>query len=264
MSTTAPAGEDTGIAIEGLTKSFGTQRVVDGLSVTIPKGQITVLLGPSGCGKTTLLRCLNGLETFDSGRITIAGVSIERPAHSGRELERRVSEVRQRVGMVFQNFNLFPHLTTLENLSLAPQLVRGTPRERAQARGRELLEMVGLGDKADVYPSFLSGGQMQRVAIARALAMEPQVLLYDEPTSALDPERVDEVVEVLRRLDAEGITQIVVTHEIAFAYEAAEHVVVLERGRILEEGAPAAVLRNPQEERTRVFLRRFLSTFRPG
>jgi polar amino acid transport system ATP-binding protein len=256
--------EEIGVDIQNLTKAFGTNRVIDGLSLTIPKGRLTVLLGPSGCGKTTLLRCLNGLEVFDTGRLMIAGTTIERPEHQGRELTLRIRDIRQRVGMVFQQFNLFPHLTALENLTLAPTLVRGMPHDRAVLRGKELLEMVGLGDKVNTYPGFLSGGQQQRVAIARALANEPEVLLYDEPTSALDPERVDEVLEVMETLDREGITQIVVTHEIAFAFEAAEHVVIMDHGHILEEGAPEQVLRNPQQERTRSFLKRFLSTFTPA
>ena len=252
------------VDIQNLTKAFGTNRVVDGLSLSIPKGVVTVLLGPSGCGKTTLLRCLNGLEVFDTGRLTIAGITIERPEHQGKELESRIRDIRQRVGMVFQQFHLFPHLTALQNLTLAPGLVRGMPAERSLKRGKELLEMVGLGDKLHTYPGFLSGGQQQRVAIARSLAMEPEVLLYDEPTSALDPERVGEVLDVMEKLGAEGITQIVVTHEIAFAFEAAKQVVIIDRGTILEQGPPDLVLRDPKEPRTRTFLKRFLSTFNPG
>jgi ABC-type polar amino acid transport system ATPase subunit len=246
------------VRIESLTKSFGDHRVLDGVSLSIPRGTLTALLGPSGCGKTTLLRCLNGLETFDAGRLEIAGVAIERPRHAGRELDGLIHAVRGKVGMVFQSFNLFPHLTALQNLTLAPRLVKGEEAGKAEARARELLALVGLADKAEAYPGFLSGGQQQRVAIARGLAMEPEVLLYDEPTSALDPERVGEVLEVMEALDAKGITQVVVTHEIGFARDAAKHVVFLDAGRILEQGAPGQVLQAPREARTKEFLRRHL------
>ncbi len=248
------------VEIHGLIKSFGSHRVLDGVSLSIPKGCLTVLVGPSGCGKTTLLRCLNGLEVFDAGRLAIAGETVERPAHAGTGLRDRIARVRRRVGMIFQSFNLFPHLTALDNITLAPRLVKGEDRSAAEARGRDLLKLVGLGDKADAYPAFLSGGQQQRVAIARGLAMEPEVLLYDEPTSALDPERVDEVLDVMEMLDGKGITQIVVTHEMAFAREAAESVVFLDQGRILEQGPPDRVLTEPQHERTKTFLKRFLAT----
>jgi ABC-type polar amino acid transport system ATPase subunit len=250
------------VELEGLVKSFGAHRVLDGLDLRVPRGSLVVLVGPSGCGKTTILRCLNGLETFDAGRMSIAGVAIERPRHAGEELGTLVHRIRGRVGIVFQAFNLFPHRTVLDNVTLAPRLVKGEAREAAERRAMEMLGVVGLREKAASYPAALSGGQQQRVAIARGLAMEPQVMLYDEPTSALDPERVDEVLDVMEALKAKGITQIVVTHEMAFAREAADLVLFLDGGRIVEQGPPAEVLTRPRVPRTQAFLRRFLATVR--
>jgi len=250
------------VALGGLVKSFGPHRVLDGLDLRIRRGSLVVLIGPSGCGKTTLLRCLNGLETFDAGRMTVAGITVERPRHAGEELAALVYRVRGRVGIVFQAFNLFPHRTVLDNVTLAPRLVKGEGREAAERRAMEMLAVVGLREKAASYPAALSGGQQQRVAIARGLAMEPEVMLYDEPTSALDPERVDEVLDVMEALKAKGITQVVVTHEMAFAREAADLVLFLDGGRIVEQGPPAEVLTRPREPRTQAFLRRFLATVR--
>jgi polar amino acid transport system ATP-binding protein len=259
MAETAPAAA---VEISGLVKAFGSHRVLDGLDLRIPRGALVVLIGPSGCGKTTLLRCLNGLETFDAGRLTIAGVDVERPRHAGAELDGLVHSIRGRVGIVFQAFNLFPHRTVLDNVTLAPRLVKGEGREAAERRAMEMLGVVGLREKAADYPAAISGGQQQRVAIARGMAMEPEVMLYDEPTSALDPERVDEVLDVMEALKAKGITQVVVTHEMAFAREAADLVCFLDGGRIVEQGPPAAVLTRPAEPRTQAFLRRFLATIR--
>jgi ABC-type polar amino acid transport system ATPase subunit len=216
-----------------------------------------VLIGPSGCGKSTFLRCLNQLELADSGRITIDGVTIE-GGHAPRTSEECEQQRRLRLqaGMVFQSFNLFPHLTVLQNLLVAPMVVKGVPEVQAQARARELLVKVGLESKAAFYPCQLSGGQQQRVAIARALAMEPKVMLFDEPTSALDPELRDEVLRVMRQLAEEGITMIVVTHEMQFARDMADKVLFFEGGRVAESGPPEQIFLNPQQQRTREFLRR--------
>ncbi len=248
------------VEVEGLSKTFDGRTVLDSIGIAVPRGCLTVLIGPSGCGKTTLLRCLNGLDVFDCGRVTIAGITVERPQLSGKRWEQTIRAVRRKVGIVFQSFNLFPHLTVLDNLTLAPRTVKGESREQAETRAMELLKLVGLADKVGAYPDFLSGGQQQRVAIARALAMEPEVILYDEPTSAIDEERVDEVLDVMEALDARDMTQVVVTHEIAFAREVAEHVVFLDEGAVVEEGPPEQVLTDPLHPRTRKFLRRFLAT----
>ncbi|HUD82210.1 MAG TPA: amino acid ABC transporter ATP-binding protein, partial [Candidatus Saccharimonadales bacterium] len=220
-------------------------------------GEAVVLIGPSGCGKSTFLRCLNQLEIPDSGRITIGGVTIEGgcapQTRAAREQQRRL---RLQAGMVFQSFNLFPHLTVLRNVTEAPMAVKGVTRDEAEAFARELLAKVGLGDKAAAYPSELSGGQQQRVAIARALAMRPQVMLFDEPTSALDPELRDEVLRVMRRLAEEGMTMIVVTHEMQFARDMADHVLFFDDGRVAESGPPEQIFSDAKQERTREFLRR--------
>jgi ABC-type polar amino acid transport system ATPase subunit len=245
------------IAVENLIKSYNSTRVLHGVDHAQQRGEAVVLIGPSGCGKSTFLRCLNQLEIADSGRITIGGVSIEggRLPRSGEERDRQ-RRLRMQAGMVFQSFNLFPHLTVLENITTAPKVVKDAPSEEAETLGRELLAKVGLAAKADAYPAQLSGGQQQRVAIARALAMEPQVMLFDEPTSALDPELRDEVLRVMRQLAEEGMTMIVVTHEMQFARDMADRVVFFDGGRIAEAGPPDQIFLAAQNERTREFVRR--------
>jgi ABC-type polar amino acid transport system ATPase subunit len=221
------------VKIEGLTKSFGSHTLFKDLSLEFPHGNLTVIMGPSGCGKSTLLRCVNFLELFDSGRITIGDLAVQwgHGESSNLSFEKRVllQKMRLKTGMVFQSFNLFPHLTALENVILAPVQVKKMPHSEAASMGRRILERVGLAQKVDAYPSTLSGGQQQRVAIARSLAMQPQVMLYDEPTSQLDPQLVDEVFGVMRELDREGMTQIVVTHSTQFAKDTACRVLRFER-----------------------------------
>jgi len=239
------------ISVRQLSKSFGTHRVLDDVSLDIAKGEVVCIIGASGSGKSTLLRCMNGLESYDAGELTIDGRLIRRE-------DPHIHELRTAVGMVFQRFNLFPHRTALQNVIEGPIYVKKVPGELARAEGRALLEKVGLGDKLDAYPSRLSGGQQQRVAIARSLAMKPEVILFDEPTSALDPELVGEVLKVMQQLAEEGMTMVVVTHEMGFAREVADRVLFLDQGRILEQGAPQEVLKNPKNERTRDFLRRVI------
>jgi cystine transport system ATP-binding protein len=245
------------IIVEKLVKSYNSNCVLHGIDHTQPAGEAVVLIGPSGCGKSTFLRCLNQLELPDSGRITIDGVTIEGgcpPRTSeGREQQR---QLRIRAGMVFQSFNLFPHLTVLQNVTEGPIVVKGVPEAEAEVRARQLLAKVGLEGKAAAYPSQLSGGQQQRVAIARALAMDPKVMLFDEPTSALDPELRDEVLRVMRQLAEEGMTMIVVTHEMQFARDMADRVLFFDGGSVAESGPPEQVFSNPQHERTREFLRK--------
>ena len=248
------------IEIQGLKKTFQETPVLRGVDLCVDPGRMTVLIGPSGCGKSTLLRCLNGIESFDEGRISIAGITLERDRNArASSIHRRTThQIRAVVGMVFQSFNLFPHMSALDNVAYPPMIVKGIPRRDARAEALEFLEKVGLRDKADMFPAQLSGGQQQRAAIARALAMKPKILLYDEPTSALDPTLVDEVLEVMNELDAEGITQLVVTHEMHFAREAADKIAFMFEGRIIEEGSPEKLFSDPSDERTRMFLRRFL------
>jgi len=249
------------VAVHDVSKQFGTQRVLDNVSFVAPRGSVTVIVGPSGSGKSTLLRTINHLERIDDGFIDIDGelIGYRRDGDALHELkERDVLKRRTAVGMVFQNFNLFPHLTVLENLIEAPVAVGGVTREAAERTARTLLARVGLADKADAYPRQLSGGQQQRVAIARALALRPKVLLFDEPTSALDPELVNEVLDVIKELARSGTTLVIVTHEIGFAREVADHVLFMERGRIVESGPPAVVLDAPAHPRTRAFLSRVL------
>ncbi len=253
--------EDHIIEIHGLKKSFHGTPVLKGIDLAIDVSRLTVLIGPSGCGKSTLLRCLNGLEVFDEGRILVNGLSLER--HGGHtrldgQYQRTTHEIRAIVGIVFQAFNLFPHMTTLDNVARPPEIVRGMPCREARATALHFLEKVGLKEKVGLYPHQLSGGQQQRAAIARALAMKPKVLLYDEPTSALDPGLVDEVLEVMKGLDAEGITQVVVTHEMRFARDVAERIVFLCDGLVVEEGDPDRIFTRPVDPRTRQFLKRYL------
>ncbi|MGO1547231.1 MAG: amino acid ABC transporter ATP-binding protein [Microbacterium gubbeenense] len=254
MTASARAGL---VEITGLHKSYGEHEVLHDITLRVEPGQVVALLGPSGSGKSTLLRAINHLETIDQGSVTSDGAHIgyERRGDKLHELpEKKVLERRTRVGMVFQNFNLFPHLTALENIIEAPIALKRAKRAAAIARGRELLERVGLADRAGHYPRQLSGGQQQRVAIARALALDPDVLLFDEPTSALDPELVGEVLRTIRSLAHGGTTLIIVTHEIGFAAEVSDHAVFLDGGRIIEQGPPSRVLRTPEQTRTQEFL----------
>ncbi|BCR03776.1 ABC transporter ATP-binding protein [Desulfuromonas versatilis] len=226
-------------------------RAVDGVSTHVKKGEVVVIIGPSGSGKSTYLRCLNGLETFDSGHIVIDGVDL-----ADRKTD--LNKVRREVGMVFQQFNLFPHKTVLQNITLAQQVVRGRKNAEAQTKARALLKKVGIAEKESEYPSRLSGGQQQRVAIARALAMDPKIMLFDEPTSALDPEMVGEVLDVMKQLAKEGMTMVVVTHEMGFAREVADRVIFMDQGKIVEEGTPEQIFSSPREERTKAFLNQVL------
>jgi len=245
------------VELRGVHKSFGALEVLRGIDLVVRPGEVTVLLGPSGSGKSTLLRAINHLEKVDKGNVRVDGelMGYRRVGNRLHELsERHILRRRTHIGFVFQSFNLFGHLTVLENVVEAPVSAQGRDRGEATAHARELLERVGLSDKADEYPRRLSGGQQQRVAIARALALRPKLVLFDEPTSALDPELVGEVLDVMRDLARTGTTMIVVTHEIGFAREAADTVVFLDAGRIVEQGPPSQVLDSPREERTRAFL----------
>jgi ABC-type polar amino acid transport system ATPase subunit len=246
------------IAVEQLTKSYLDHRVLHGIDHTQRRGEAVVLIGPSGCGKSTFLRCLNQLETPDSGRVTIAGITID-PGAPRHELTTLQRQLRLRAGMVFQNFNLFPHLTAIQNIMEAPRVVKGMAKPEAEALARDLLAKVGLSAKASSHPAQLSGGQQQRIAIARALAMKPEVMLFDEPTSALDPELRDEVLRVMRQLAEEGMTMIVVTHEMQFAREFADRVIFFDAGLVAEEGPPDQIFTCPKEERTRAFLSKVLT-----
>ncbi len=241
------------IRIQGLSKRYGERVVLDGIDAEVAGGQTIAIVGPSGGGKSTLLRCLNYLERFDAGTIEIAGHRLEPGMHHRHRAE--IRRLRTDVGMVFQQFHLFPHMTALDNVTLAPRLVRRTPRRQAEEEARALLDRVGLGDRASALPSQLSGGQQQRVAIARALAQQPRVLLFDEPTSALDPEMRREVLEVMQDLAQKGQTMLVVTHEMLFARDVAHRLWVMAAGRIVERGAPADVLRAPQSAVARDFFR---------
>ncbi len=243
-------------------KYYGSNLVVRGIDLTVAEGEVLCLVGPSGSGKSTFLRCINHLEKVDAGTISVAGELVGYREHNGRLRELRDSEIAKRrseIGMVFQHFNLFPHMTVLENLIEAPVRVRREKPTEAIERGQALLTRVGLADKADAYPRSLSGGQQQRVAIARALNMRPKLMLFDEPTSALDPELVGEVLDVMRGLAADGMSMIVVTHEIGFAREVANTVAFMDDGVIVESGPPAQVLGDPRHERTRSFLAKVLS-----
>jgi polar amino acid transport system ATP-binding protein len=242
-------------------KHYGSLHVLRGVNMSVDEGEVVCILGPSGGGKSTFLRCINHLETLSEGLIWVDGEVMGyhlRGEHLVEMHDREVQRQRRKIGMVFQHFNLFPHLTALENVILGPVRGKKVPRADASRRGRDLLTRVGLGDKWDVYPARLSGGQQQRVAIARALAMEPRVMLFDEPTSALDPELVGEVLDVMRALTDEGMTMIVVTHEIGFAREAADRVAFMADGEIREIGTPQEVLSNPTDDRARSFLSRVL------
>jgi polar amino acid transport system ATP-binding protein len=249
------------VRIENVHKRFGSLEVLKGVDLAVQPGEVVCIIGPSGSGKTTLLRCINFLETYDSGRIYVGDDLVGYRERNGRlalAREKDIARVRAETAMVFQQFNLFPHMTALRNVAFGPIKVRGIPKNEAERKASELLERVGLADKADVYPGQLSGGQQQRVAIARALAMEPKVMLFDEVTSALDPELVGEVLAVMEDLAAShGVTMIVVTHEMMFAREAADRVVFMDGGVIVEEGPPDSILGAPRTDRLRAFLRRF-------
>ena len=247
----APNGGAPVVRLEDVHKSFGSNKVLSGIDLSVAPGEVLTIVGPSGSGKSTLLRCVNRLEPLDSGRIFFEGEEITRKGTD-------VSRVRQRIGMVFQQFNLFPHLKVIDNVTLAARRIKKQSREDAEKQALELLTSVGLAEKAHQHPHQLSGGQQQRVAIARALMMEPHVMLFDEVTSALDPELVGEVLIVMRDLARSGMTMLVVTHEMQFAREVGDRIVFMDEGRIVEEGRPADVLDRPQEERTRRFLRRSL------
>jgi polar amino acid transport system ATP-binding protein len=253
--------DDVFVRCTDVRKSFGANEVLRGINLEVRRGEVLVILGPSGSGKSTFLRCINHLETMDSGLITVGGVAIGYEWRNGRLWEAPYSTVarqRRKVGMVFQAFNLFPHLTVLQNVMEFPVRVHGVPREEAKKKALEILDRVGLADKASQYPRRLSGGQQQRVSIARALAIEPELLLFDEPTSALDPELVGEVLSTIRDLAHQGYTMIIVTHEIPFTREVADRVVFMAGGVIVEEGRPADVMVHPKTERFRQFLSRYL------
>ena len=237
------------IEVKGLKKNFGSLQVLKGIDATIEENEVVCIIGPSGSGKSTFLRCLNRLEEITDGEILIDGV------HLSKENE---NEVRTEMGMVFQSFNLFPHMSVLDNVTIGPRKVRRIDRKEAEKKALELLGRVGLGDKADVYPSSLSGGQKQRVAIARALAMNPKIILFDEPTSALDPEMVGEVLDVMKGLTHGGMTLVIVTHEMGFAREVADRVLFMDEGYIIEQGTPDEIFNHPKEERTKNFLSKVL------
>lgn len=254
-----PASKDPIVHIDGVWKHYGGVDVLKGVDLDVTPGEVVCLLGPSGSGKTTLLRCINHLEQIDKGRIYVGGELVGYQDEDGRLYHARNRDIRQarsRIGFVFQQFNLFGNLNAIDNITLAPVLVKGESKHEAASRARALLTRVGLGDRADAYPSQLSGGQRQRLAIARALAMRPEVILFDEPTSALDPELVGEVLAVMAELAAEGITMIVVTHEVGFALEAADRVVFMAGGVVVEQGTPDQVINRPEHERTKAFLRK--------
>ncbi|GGA36239.1 amino acid ABC transporter ATP-binding protein [Paenibacillus physcomitrellae] len=241
------------IQIQNLHKSFGDLEVLKGIDLTLNQGKVLVIIGPSGSGKTTLLRCLNLLEMPDEGRLAVGDITLDFRA-GARPKSKEVLALRKRTGMVFQSYNLFPHMTALENVMEAQVTVQRRSREEARRRALELLGKVGLAEKADNYPHQLSGGQQQRVGIARAMAVDPEVLLFDEPTSALDPELVGEVLKVMKQLAAEGMTMAVVTHEMKFAADVADQVILIDQGKIIEQGSPAEVLQNPSSPRAAAFL----------
>ena len=242
---------DEVIRVKGLTKQFGQLAVLRGIDCTVRASEVVCVIGPSGSGKSTFLRCLNGLEDASGGQVLVRGVSVHDPKTD-------VDALRSEIGMVFQRFNLFPHKTVLENITLAPTKVRGLTAAQARLRAHELLDKVGLLDKLDAYPNQLSGGQQQRVAIARALAMQPRIMLFDEPTSSLDPEMVGEVLAVMQALAEEGMTMVVVTHEMGFARQVADRVLFIDEGVVVEEGTPTDLFDHPKEERTRRFLSKVL------
>lgn len=246
------------VEVRDVHKAYGALEVLKGINLSVERGQIIAIIGPSGSGKSTLLRSINHLETVNSGQILLDGVQVNQPL-SGRAFERHINAVRQQMGMVFQHFNLFPHLNVMENITLGPIKLKGKSKQEAQELAVSLLNKVGLADKASMYPSRLSGGQKQRVAIARALAMQPKVMLFDEATSALDPELVEEVNQVMKQLAQEHMTMLIVTHEMRFAAEVSDKVLFMDKGVVVEEGKPDVIFTNPENERTRAFLRKHLN-----
>jgi polar amino acid transport system ATP-binding protein len=255
------------LAAAGVSKRFGTLEVLRGVSLSVAAGEVVVVIGPSGSGKTTLLRCINLLEDYEQGTVMLDGEPIgyrldPRTDQRVRMSERDIAAARESIGMVFQSFNLFPHMTVLHNITAAPIRVKGLPRVRAEQRAQELLAMVGLSDKAQEYPARLSGGQQQRVAIARALAMDPKIMLFDEVTSALDPELVGEVLAAMQQLARDGMTMVVVTHEMSFARDIADRIVFMDGGVIVEQGKPEQLLFSPTTDRVRTFLKRYNDRYR--
>jgi polar amino acid transport system ATP-binding protein len=253
------------LEVSSISKRFGTLRVLREVSLSVAPGEVVVVIGPSGSGKTTLLRCINLLEDYEHGTITVDGEPIGYRLQGTERIrmsEREIAAARAKIGMVFQSFNLFPHMTALQNIVAAPVRVKGTPRAQAEARARELLTMVGLPDKSAEYPVRLSGGQQQRVAIARALAMDPKIMLFDEVTSALDPELVGEVLAAMRQLAQGGMTMVVVTHEMSFARDIADRILFIDNGVVVEEGKPDEILFTPRTERVRTFLKRYNDRYR--
>jgi putative glutamine transport system ATP-binding protein len=240
------------IRFDSVNKYYGDFHVLKSINLEIQKGEVVVVIGPSGSGKSTLLRCINHLETITDGELSVNGVKVN-------DKKTNINELRRNIGMVFQHFNLYPHKTVLDNITIAPTMVLKQSKEEAEKTARYYLEKVGIPDKAGAYPSQLSGGQQQRVAIARGLAMKPEIMLFDEPTSALDPEMIGEVLDVMKTLAKEGMTMVVVTHEMGFAKEVADRIIFMDQGRILEEGKPVDFYTNPKEERARVFLSRILN-----
>jgi polar amino acid transport system ATP-binding protein len=253
MSTTV---NEAIVSVRQLAKSFGPNRVLNGIDIDVQPSQVIVVIGPSGSGKSTFLRCLNGLETAEEGTVRICGHAL---VDNGRMIdENGLNRIRKDVGMVFQSFNLFPHLTVLQNLTIAPIKIRGIKKPEAEATARALLARVRIAEQADKYPNQLSGGQQQRVAIARALCMKPKIMLFDEPTSALDPEMIQEVLDVMVGLARDGMTMVCVTHEMGFARTVADRVVFMDAGRIVEQGAPETFFSNPQSERAKAFLKQIM------
>lgn len=246
------------VEVRDVHKAYGALEVLKGINLSVERGQIIAIIGPSGSGKSTLLRSINHLETVNSGQILLDGVQVNQSL-SGRAFERHINAVRQQMGMVFQHFNLFPHLNVMENITLGPIKLKGKSKQEAQELAVSLLKKVGLADKASMYPSRLSGGQKQRVAIARALAMQPKVILFDEATSALDPELVEEVNQVMKQLAQEHMTMLIVTHEMRFAAEVSDKVLFMDKGVVVEEGKPDVIFTNPENERTRAFLKKHLN-----
>lgn len=239
------------IEIKNVSKSFGNHKVLEDINVTIPKSKVYALIGPSGAGKSTLIRTINGLETIDSGEIRVNGTSIH-------DRSTNLNRVRSNIGFVFQSFNLYPHLTALENVTIAPIHVKGVPKQTAEAKAKEILSSLGLGEKFHAYPGQLSGGQQQRVAIARSLANDPKIMLFDEPTSALDPEMINEVLDAIRKLALTGMTMAIVTHEMGFAREVCDQIVFMDNGKIVEVSPPDVFFQSPETERAQDFLQKVL------
>jgi ABC-type polar amino acid transport system ATPase subunit len=254
------------LAMSGIAKRFGDHQVLKGVSLTVARGEAVVIIGPSGSGKTTLLRCINLLEDYEDGVVAVdgepIGYTMDSRGRRQRMSERELAAARESVGIVFQSYNLFPHMTVLQNIVAAPVRVKGVPRAKAEARARDLLATVGLKDKEQAYPARLSGGQQQRVAIARALAMDPKIMLFDEVTSALDPELVGEVLAAMQQLARDGMTMIVVTHEMSFARDVADRIVFMDGGAIVEEGKPEQIFNDPRTDRVRQFLKRYNDRYR--